>query len=134
MAVGILPELLHQHAAPDVVGDQQHHQQQLEVHPAGGVGLGVHGDHPDAEGGGDHRAGGHDAPEQLALHDLEALIARLVTGLGVVDEQPRQVEQAREPGHHEDHVQGLGPQVGAHPSQRSRLRSTSDQSMSPSFW
>ena len=35
-----------------------------------------------------------------------------VLGLRVIDEKPRQVEQAREPGDHEDDVQRLDPEHG----------------------
>src|SRR5262249_23170732 len=51
----------------------------------------------------------HDSPEELALHQLEALDGNPVLGRRVIDEQPRQVEQPGEPGHHENDVQRLHP-------------------------
>ena len=61
---------------------------------------------------GPEAAGRHDAVKQLALHDLEALAAGVVVGHGVIDEQARQVEQAGEPGHHEDDVERLDDEHG----------------------
>src|SRR5687768_14136577 len=67
---------------------------------------------PDAEHDGEYSARRHDSPEQLALHHLEALEGDAVLRLRVVDEKPRQIEQAGEPGHHEDEVQRLDPEHG----------------------
>src|SRR5690606_22415369 len=71
---------------------------------------------PRPEPDGEHRARRHDAVVELALHHLEALDARRVARHRVVDEQARQVEQAGEPGHHEDDVEGFDPEHFAWPA------------------
>src|SRR5215813_10980144 len=54
----------------------------------------------------------HDAPEQAPLHGLERLrLQRAQGGVAVIDEQTRQIEQARHPGDHADDVEGLRPGV-----------------------
>src|SRR5882672_216024 len=65
---------------------------------------------PAAEDDRQYRPGRHDASVELALHDLEAFPARGIVGHGVVDEQPRQVEQPGEPGDRENDVQRLDPE------------------------
>ena len=59
---------------------------------------------------GDHSAGRHDAKVKLALHHLEALLAVLVFGHCMVDEQPRQIKKTREPSHHEHDMKRLYPE------------------------
>ena len=111
-------EVAHQAPAPEVVGDEQRNQRDLGVQPAGRR-LEPAEPQPHPEHDGEHRAGRHDSPEQLALHQLEALERHAVLRLRVIDEQPRQIEQPGEPGHHEDEVQRLDPE---HSQDENRLR------------
>src|SRR5262245_7630416 len=109
-AVFCLKKKNEQHAAPDVIADEQQRHDELCVHPAGAGADAVAEPEPQAERDREDRARRHDAEEELALHYLEALAALAVCGLRVIDEQPREVEQAREPRHHEDDVQRLDPE------------------------
>src|SRR6266852_434201 len=95
-------------AAVQMIGDQQDDDPELGVEP--GTREAVAEPQPSAEGEGQQRARRHDAPVELALHDLEPLPARRVLGQGVVDEQTRQVEQPGEPSHHENDMQRLDPE------------------------
>ena len=101
-----------QEAAIDVVADEQQYQHHLEMQPAGVAigGPGVVHHQPQAEDHGEHRSWSHDAVVEFALHGLEARITRRILTQGVVDEQARQVEQARKPGDHEDDVEGFDPE------------------------
>ena len=104
--VALMPEIQHQLAAPEVVGDQRRDQRELGVQPDARAAEPAEPE-PQAEADREHAARRRDAPEELALHDLEALDRRPVLRLRVIDEQARQVEQTREPGHHEHDVQRL---------------------------
>ncbi len=66
--------------------------------------------HENAEQHGDARSQMGNAVEP-SLHDHEAIVANLIGGRGVVDEQPRQVEEPGEVGHHKGDVNGLEPEV-----------------------
>ena len=101
--VAVVLEVGQQLAAIDVIGDQNHHQRQFGVQPT--ARDAVTQPQPQAEHHGEQPTRCHDAVEEFSLHDLETLDAHLVFGHGVVDKQPRQVEQASEPGNHEDDVQ-----------------------------
>src|SRR5262245_4979657 len=103
-------EGLHQAPAPQVIADEDRDQRELGVEPAAERALEPAEPEPDAEGDGEHRARRHDSPEKLALHHLEALDGNPVLAHRVVDEEPRQVEEARGPGHHENEVQRLYPE------------------------
>ena len=50
--------------------------------------------------------------DQLALHDLEALARGRIFGLGVIDEQARQIEHAGHPGDHRPSATGPEHQPG----------------------
>ncbi len=104
-------ERAHQAPAPEVVQDEQRDQRELRVQPAAGAAEPCQ-PQPQPEGEREDGARRHDAPEELALHELEALDGGPVARHRVVDEKPRQIEQAREPGHHEDDVQRLYPEHG----------------------
>jgi hypothetical protein len=73
--------------------------------------------HRDSEGQGRGRSHGHDR-EQAPFHDAKALDADRIRGIRVIDEQPRQIEQAREPGHHRHDVKGLEPKQRALPRRK----------------
>ena len=47
---------------------------------------------------------------QFPFHDAKTLAADLIVAHRVIDEQAGQIEQAGEPGHHENQVQGLEPE------------------------
>ena len=56
----------------------------------------------------------HDVAQQPALHHLERLgLLGARHRRGVVDEQPRQIQQSRHPGDDGDDVQGLDPKIHA---------------------
>lgn len=108
--VPVFPECLQDHAAPDVVEDQEPDQHELEGHPAG-VQIARHVmEDGDAGQQRQYRTRRHDAPEKFALHDLEAFQAGPVGRHRVIHEQARQVEQTREPGDDENNVKRLDPE------------------------
>ena len=94
--IAIFGKVAQQPAAPQVVGGEQCDDGELGVQPASGES--VTQIQPETEGESQYRTGRHDAAIELALHDLEAFAALLVTGHGVVDEQARQIEHGRHPG------------------------------------
>src|SRR6185503_7352244 len=113
MAAGIAPkaEVEQQLAAPEVISNQQCDQRELGVQPAARA-LKPAKPEPQPERQCQHAARRGDAPEELALHHLEALERNRVARLRVVNEKARQVEEARKPRHHEDEVQRLDEQHG----------------------
>ncbi len=72
---------------------------------------------PDQQGGtekhSDYHRRPHDDPVQLVFHHMELGARRRICGLAVIDEQPRQIEQAGKPGHHEHNMYGLQEEIGA---------------------
>src|SRR3989442_2145234 len=111
-------EVAQQPTAPDVIADQERDQGDLGVQPARGAAEPAE-PQPDAEDDGQDRARRHESPVELALHQLEALDRGSVGGHRVIDEEARQVEKPREPGHHEDDVQRFHPE---HAYSEKRLR------------
>src|SRR5262245_1085761 len=73
--VTVVLEVAEEQAAPDVIDDEEDDERQLEVQPLHVLVRlpGVGEKEPQAEDGREHAAGRGDAPEQLALHDFEAL-------------------------------------------------------------
>ncbi len=69
---------------------QQRHEGQLGVQPPAGEAVAQ--PQPEARRERKHHAGRHDAAVELALHHLEALAGYGVLGLGVIDEQPREIK------------------------------------------
>src|SRR5205814_2974037 len=120
LRVTVRREIAQQHAAPQVVGREQRAERHLDVQPARGAAEPAE-PQPDPKDEGEHAARGHDAPIELALHELEALARGRVLGHGVVDEESRQVKQSREPGHHEDDVEGLDPEHQAEKRRRANM-------------
>jgi len=107
--VAAIAKVDHQLAAPGVIGDQQQHQRELGVQP-GARARKPADPEPQAEHDREQRAWRRDAPEKLALHDLEALERNRVLGLRVIHEQARQIEKPREPGHHENEMERFDEQ------------------------
>ena len=64
------------------------------------------------QGAKDGRNDGSDSHyrEQALLHQGETLPAQQIGRLDVINEQPRQIEEAREPGHHKCQMEGLEPE------------------------
>ncbi|MNC39139.1 hypothetical protein D3C75_877820 [compost metagenome] len=107
--VGAVGEAFALGTAHVMVAGQQDDQGELGMQPPLAQPAGGEVQHPGAKHvGGDHRRV-HDAAVQLALHGHEAFLADAVLALGVVDEQPRQVEQAGEPADHADDMQRFDP-------------------------
>jgi hypothetical protein len=50
-------------------------------------------------------------PVQPALHHHEPIVAHLIFGVGVINEKPREVEEAGEVGHYERDVDGFEPEI-----------------------
>jgi len=101
---------------------EQHDEEKLRMQPAARKSPPL--PQPDAEDHRQHRARRHDAPEQLALHQLEAFERQAILAHRVVDEQARQVKKAGEPGHHEYDVQRLDPEHRAYLRSRRRVSTT----------
>ena len=108
VAVVVVFEVCDQFAAVNMVGDECRDEGELGVQPAAADAVAE--PEPGAEDNCQYRARGHDAVEELALHDLEALAADAVVAHGVVHEQAREIEQPGEPGDHENNVQRLEPE------------------------
>ena len=61
----------------------------------------------------EHREAGCHVSQAIepALHDHESIVTDLIARIGVIDEEPRQIEEPGEIGHHEGHVKGLDPEI-----------------------
>lgn len=88
-----------------MVGDQRDDQDELGLKPPKFDNAVIDTDQDDAEQGGQNGANRHDC-EQFSLHRGESLPADRVFGFCVVNEQPGQIKQPREPGHHEGDMDG----------------------------
>src|SRR5258708_6157772 len=95
LRVSVARKIGKQPSAVQMIGDQQYDDPELGVEP--GTGEAVAEPQPYAEDERQYRAGRHNAPVELAFHDLEPLPARRVLGHGVIDEQAWQVEKPRQP-------------------------------------
>lgn len=91
-------------------GQQQQHQPQLEVQPAGMQPAGHEGDQPQPKSQGEQGTWGHDAPKKPFFHEDETVQADSVPGCGVVNIQPGQVKKPGKPGDHENDMKGLDPE------------------------
>src|SRR3954447_18806943 len=109
MLIAPLPERNHQEMAPDVIRNEHSHQCQFRMQPAEVQVSGCGHYHGDAKYGSHGRPERHHL-EQSPLHDYEALETDLVGGHYVINEQPRQIKQAGEPGDDEDHVKSFEPE------------------------
>src|SRR3954470_18678174 len=120
VALAVTPrsEIAQQHPAPEVVAREQGAERHFYVQPTARSSEPAEPE-PNAKDERQDAARGHDAPIELALHQLEALAGHRIVRQGVIHEQPRQVEQAREPRDHENDVQRLDPK---HQAENRRLR------------
>src|SRR5690606_30369107 len=107
-----LGKAFHLGTADMVVADQQHHQGQLGMQPAATQKQrGIECQHGNAENQRGEHGRQHDAAVQLRVHGTKTITADLIVAHGVVDEQAREVEQARKPADHSDNVQSFEPHV-----------------------
>ena len=111
--VAAVAQGLHIDPAHAVVNEQQGDQPQFDLHPPPGEEVvQIVEQQPEAEQQRRRGRGRGDTPEQFAFHHDEAVAADRVLAHGVIDEEPRQIEQAGEPAHHGDDVEGLQPKHG----------------------
>ena len=74
--------------------------------------LGLPG-HPEPEGPGDDHSRIDNDPEQARFHNFQGLGKfRADLGIGVIDEQPRQIEHAGHPSNDRNDVDRLDPVIG----------------------
>lgn len=117
MAAGVLVgrKFTHQAATGMVITEQNKHQSQLGVHPATRHQRRVFHQHPDTEHQRRDHRGRADTAIELALHDLEAIDARLIRTHGVIDKQTRQIEQRSKPADNGNDVKRFEPEHGGFP-------------------
>ena len=107
----IVVEEINQPGAEKMIADKRSDQNKLGVQPAAAAAQPVSKPQPQAAPHGEKPTGRGNTVVQFSFHYLEASLAScVIIGHGVVDEKAWQVEQSREPRHHEDKVKRFDPE------------------------
>ena len=108
--IAIVVEEINQSGAEKMIADERSDQNKFGVQPATAAAQPVSKPQPQAAPHGEKPPGRGNTVVQFSFHYLEASLASRVIGHNVVDEKAWQVEQPREPRHHEDKVKRFDPE------------------------